>query len=201
MTWKLVISFGLIQVEVCITSLAAKITWHRAKYVSCQKYEKEVRLSDNLEKVVNPYHNEWVVKYVYKQDRLGYDDLIFMEIGKPPTYQISTEVEFKVTEVKVVRVTEKMIFVSPHFPITYLSSIEKRNLLCPKLYYGRMYAICMADDYDKLEQLLFNSYSKHLWEELLRTQGSLKKLKEQSEKFEILRSKYGHQPTKPKRTK
>lgn len=169
--------------------------WNRNSYISCQKYEKEIRLADNLEKIENkPGHflREWVVKYVYKQDRVEYDDLLLMEIR--PTH-------FKVTEVKIERITNKLIFVTPHLPITYLSKIEKKDLLIPLFHYDNMFGICMADDYDKLEKILFDAFACHLQTELSKLQDTLLQYKEKSKYFQELRLVNGHQLTKPKRTK
>lgn len=169
--------------------------WYRNNYVSCQKYEKEIRLAENLELIQgrkDGFMNEWTVKYVYKQDRDEFDDLILMEINAS---------EFKVTECPIERITDKLIFLKRSLPITYLSRIEKIHLLTPMFHWGRMYGICMADDYQKLEQILFERFAIHLQDTMINLQDSLQTERLKSAAFQKLREQFGYQMTKSKRTK
>lgn len=169
---------------------------HRGNCISCQKYANEVRLADNLKKLEGGkpghYLTEWVVEYVYKQDRVKYDALIVMEISFD---------KFEVKEVDVERMTEKFIFVEPYHPITFLSRIEKTELLKIQFHYGGMFGICMPDDYSKLESLLFDGYATHTQEKIKQIQKSLVEARGASDQFQSLRIKYGYTPSNPKRTK
>lgn len=130
--------------------------WHRASSCSCAKYEKEVRLADNLKLITNNVGlKTWVVQYVYKQDRPQYEALIVM--------MIDTE-GFKVLEAEVEKETKALIFFKGNHPITYHSKFDKVRLLIPQDdQWGRHSQItCRIDDYGTAQDTLFAYHEKKL---------------------------------------
>jgi hypothetical protein len=157
--------------------------WSRARYCSCQKYDKQIRLSDNLEKTTVNGRTIWTVKYVYKQDRPEFDKLFVMTISST---------EFKVVEVAVARMTDKLVFLKDYHPVTFLSRLEISSFLKFDFHYTTAYGTCLADDYEKLEELMFKGWRAHLKAEGAKLKQLREQLSEDVTSFRKLQTKNGY---------
>lgn len=174
--------------------------WYRNKYISCEKYRKQILKADNIE--LNPlsgtnghYMKEYIVKYVYKDEHPQIDDLILMRVGKERDWN-NEGIKFEVVEVPVERVTKEMIFLKDGHDIAgYGVKFQKDDLL--KVQYKEHYpnvvwGMCFPDDYEKLQDLLFKGLQERLKSLRIAAKIKLEEAEGIEKDFETFRSKHGY---------
>lgn len=195
--------------------------WHgHSDNISAKKYEKDVLRADNIELVENRLLypgteaeaaaeeesrkaegwkanrlKVWEVKYAYKMELPKNENLVILSVEMGGQYsddESKKQWEFKSEELPVKRVTAENYFLEKSCPIGYMSQIPKKDLNNVRVRYGTYYVLCMMDDYNDMELVLFDFVEKAIGNKIQTGHDIVRKETDNLNKFLLLKSKQGY---------
>lgn len=183
----------------------------RRDSLSAKKYEKDVLRADNIELIKDvplsssePADSEynianrlrtWEVKYAYKMELPKNENLVLLqiELGGRFGEEDKHQWVFKTEELPVKRVTAENYFLENHNPVDYKSQIPKKDLNNVRVRSNdNYYVLCLMDDYNDMEVLLFNYVEKAVNDKIQSGHDIVRRQTNNLNKFLLLKTKQGY---------